>query len=112
MPLPAGAYSPTARTVVLRFLDTTYRQMARTNHWPVKLAGARPTHVLLVRRWLPSGWIKNECGVAVWQRSIAVNVYFPAMDPTHNPIRHCGDCAHIIFLASKTTHGWTVWGNY
>jgi hypothetical protein len=61
---------------------------------------------------VPSGWIKSECGLAVWQRSLAVSVYFPAMDPPHNPIGHRDDCAHIIFLASKTILGWTDWGNY
>ena len=87
-------------------------RMARTEHSRLKVAGARTTRVLLVRHWLPSGWIQSECGLAVWQRSLAVGVYFPAMDPPHNPVGHCNDCASITFLLSKQARGWTVWGNY
>jgi hypothetical protein len=94
------------------FVDISYLRMARAHHWPLKVAGARTTRVLLVRRRLPSGWIRSECGLAVWRRSLAVGVYFPAMDPPHNPVGHCNACASITFLLSKQAGGWSVWGNY
>ena len=78
----------------------------------MKLAGARANGVLLVRHWLPSGWVKTECGLRVWQRSLVVGVYYPAMDPPQNPIGHCGDCARIRFLIAKTARGWLVWGRF
>ena len=111
LPLPdsAAQYAPTVRKVVLRFVATTFALRSKT---PKKLDGARTTGVLLVRHWLPSGWIKSECGRNVWERSIAVQVYFPALDLPHNPIGHCNDCARLIFIASRTSTGWTVWGEY
>jgi hypothetical protein len=111
LPLPgsAAAYAPVVRNVVLGFVHTGFAQMSRT---PKKLVGASTGRVLLVRNWLPSGWIKTECGQIVWQNSIAVGVYFPAMDLPHNPIGHCNACDRITFLASETTRGWTVWGDY
>jgi hypothetical protein len=109
LPGSAASYAPTVRTVVLRFVATTFARRSKT---PKQLVGARATGVQLVRHWLPSGWIKRECGNAVWQRSIAVFVYFPAMDLPHNPIGHCNDCDHISFITSRTPTGWTVWGLY
>ena len=111
LPLPgaAASYAPKVRAVVLQFVATTF---ARRSNKPKQLIGARTTGVQFVRHWLPSGWIKSECGTAVWQRSIAVFVYFPAMDLPHNPIGHCNDCDHITFITSHTRTGWTVWGLY
>ena len=68
--------------------------------------------VLLVRRWLPSDWIKQECGLTVWRRSVAVAVYFPRLDKPHNPIGHCNACAVLTFIAARTLGGWTVWARY
>jgi len=68
--------------------------------------------VTLVRDWLASGWIKEECGRIVWQRSVAVGVYFAAMDVPHNPIGHCNDCDHITFITARTSSAWRVWGSY
>ena len=111
LPLPrsAAAYAPTVRPVVLHFIATAF---ARRSKNPKQLIGARTTGVQLVQQWLPSGWIKNECGKQVWQRSLAVFVYFPAMDLPHNPIGHCNDCDHITFITSRTPTGWTIWGLY
>jgi hypothetical protein len=111
LPLPGSAtsYTPAVRKVVLRFVTTTFARRSKT---PKQLIGARTTGVQLVRHWLPSGWIKSECGKAVWDRSIAVFVYFPAMDLPHNPIGHCNDCDHITFITSRTPTDWTVWGLY
>ncbi|HJX53437.1 MAG TPA: hypothetical protein VJ801_11790, partial [Polyangia bacterium] len=61
--------------------------------------------------WLPSGWIKTECGNGVWQRSVGVSVRFPAMEYP-NPKGPCNDCAHVTLLLGKTRHGWVTWGNY
>jgi hypothetical protein len=109
IPGSAASYAPTVRTVVLRFVSTTFARRSKT---PKQLINARATGVQLVRDWLPSGWIKRECGRVVWQRSLAVFVYFPAMDLPHNPIGHCNDCDHIAFMTSRTPTGWTVWGVY
>ena len=87
---------------MLRFVQTHPLRM--------KTAGARAGGVLLVRHWLPSGWVRSECGLRVWQRSLVVGVYYPAMDPPHNPIGHCNACARISFLLSKTPIGWLVRG--
>jgi hypothetical protein len=106
LPLPdaASAYAGAARAVVLRFV--------RAHPLRMKTAGATAGAVQLVRRWLPSGWIKSECGLRVWKRSLVVGVYYPAMDPPHNPIGHCNACARIRFLLSRTASGWLVWGLY
>jgi len=109
LPGSAASYAPTVRTLVLHFVATTFARRSKT---PKQLLGARTTGMQLVRHWLPSGWIKSECGNAVWQRSIAVFVYFPAMDLVHNPIDRCNDCDHITFITSRTPTGWTVWGRY
>lgn len=97
------------RKAVRQFLRTTF---VHISHTPAKLVGARTTAVFLVSNWLPSGWIKRECSVRVWRRSVGVSVYFPAMDPAHNPVGHCNDCATVTFLASPTAGGWSVWGDY
>jgi hypothetical protein len=104
LPLPnaASAYAGAARAIVLRFV--------RTHPLRMQTAGARADGVLLVRHWLPSGWVRSECGLRVWQRSLVVGVYYPAMDPPHNPIGHCNACARISFLLSRTPGGWLVWG--
>jgi hypothetical protein len=65
----------------------------------------------LVRQWLPSGWIKQECGLTVWRRSIAVAVYFPRLEKPHNPIGDCNACAVLTFIAARTGD-WTVWARY
>ena len=106
---PLRTYAPAVRKAVLQFVRTTFVHTAQT---PDKLGGARTTRVLLVRNWLPSGWIKTECGLRVWRRSVAVGVYFPELDPPHNPVGHCNACARLVFLASRTLGGWTVWGRY
>ena len=62
--------------------------------------------------WLPSGWVRSECGLTVWQRSLAVGVFFPAMNPAQNPVGYCGSCASITFLVARVPRGWLVWGNY
>jgi hypothetical protein len=109
-PRPLVSYAPAVRGAALQFVRTSFLHLSVTA--PAKLVGARITQILLVRDWLPSGWIKTECGLKVWQRSVAVNVYFPRLDPPHNPVGHCNSCAHLVFLAARTQGGWTVWGDY
>lgn len=106
---PLASYARPVRSAVLHFVATTFARSAKN---PKQFVGARTTGVELVRNWLPSGWIRDECGRTVWERSIAVFVYFPAMDLPHNPIGHCNDCDHTTFIASRTATGWTVWGVY
>ena len=88
---------------VLQFVRTSFRKFAETR--PNELAGARVRFMIFVRDWLPSGWIKSECGVAVWRNSVAVDVYFPRLDKPHNPVGHCNACAHLTFLAALTRGG-------
>jgi hypothetical protein len=95
---------------VLQFVRTSFSKVAQTP--PSNLVGARVRFVIRVRNWLPSGWIKSECGLRVWRDSVAVDVYFPRLDPPHNPVGHCNACAHVTFLAARTSGGWTVWGRY
>jgi hypothetical protein len=112
LPLPAGplsSYQREARIAALQFVRTSFVHISRT---PRKLVGARTTGVFLVRHWLPSGWIKTECGIGAWRRSVGVNVYFPKMDLPRNPVGRCNDCARITFLASRTLGGWTIWGDH
>ena len=112
LPLPARplrSYERTVRVAVLQFVRTSFVHISRT---PGKLVDARATGVFLVRQWLPSGWIRSECGARVWRRSVGVGVYFPKMDPPHNPVGRCNDCAHVTFLASRTPGGWAVWGDH
>jgi hypothetical protein len=78
----------------------------------LKLDGARANRVLRVSAWLPSGWIKTECGLLVWKRSLAVGVFFPAMSPAHNPVGRRASCASITYLIAKLLGEWVVWGNY
>jgi hypothetical protein len=101
-PVPAN-YAPAARRVALRFALAHPRGM--------RLRGAHATQAIRVTHWLPSGWIKSECGLAVWRRSVAVNVVFPAMEYP-NPKGPCNDCAHLVYLLGDTAHGWKVWGDY
>jgi hypothetical protein len=56
--------------------------------------------------------IKDECGTTVWERSVEVGVYFPAMDLPHNPIGRCNAYDRITLFPSRTSSGWTVWGIY
>jgi hypothetical protein len=106
---PLASYTPVVRNVVQHFVTTTF---ARKSKSPKSLIGARTDGVWLVRKWLPSGWIKGECGKTVWQRSLAVGVYLPAADLAHNPIGHCNDCDHLVFIVSLKPSGWAVWGIY
>jgi len=55
------------------------------------------------RQWLPSGWVKRECGRALWERSVVADFDLPAMGP-------CESCAHVVFLPGKTRRGWITWG--
>lgn len=104
------SFERTLDSAVLRFVRTSFSKFAQTPS--SQLAGARVRFVTLVRDWLPSGWIKSECGGAVWRDSVAVDVYFPRLDKPHNPVGHCNACAHLTFLAARGTHGWSVWGRY
>ena len=110
LPGPLRSVERPARMAVLQFVRTSFRKFAETR--PNELAGARVRFMIFVRDWLPSGWIKSECGVAVWRNSVAVDVYFPRLDKPHNPVGHCNACAHLTFLAALTRGGWTVWGRY
>ncbi len=98
------------RTAVLQFVRTSFRHI--TQQPANQLIGARIRTTILVRNWLPSGWIKTECGLTVWRNSVAVDVYFPRLDKPHNPVDHCNACAHLTFIAALTRGGWTVWGRY
>jgi hypothetical protein len=110
LPEPVSSFERPLRIVVLQFIRTSFPKLVRSP--PSQLVGARVRSLILVRSWPPSGWIKTECGVRVWQNSVAVDVYFPRMDPPHNPVGHCNACAHLTFLAARTSGGWTVWGRY
>jgi hypothetical protein len=111
-PLPPrlASYEPQVRAAVLAFVRTDFLKYAQSS--AAQLADARVRSVILVRRWLPSGWIRTECGVAAWRRSVAVDVYFPHLDRPHNPVGHCNACAHLTFIAARTARGWSVWGRY
>jgi hypothetical protein len=105
LPGPLASYAPAVRKVVLNFVATT---LAHESKKPNEFVGARTLQVALVSRWLPSGWIKDECGKTVWERSVEVGVYFPAMDLPHNPIGRCNACDRITLITSRTSSGWTV----
>ena len=107
---PPPSYRAQARRVTTRFLHTTYARWNVIHHWRTRLAGAQVGTPSLVRHWLPSGWVREECGKTVWLRSVVVGVGLPAMEYP-NPIGPCADCAHVTFLLGETRHGWTVWGN-
>jgi hypothetical protein len=111
LPLPSArtSYVAPARRVALRFLKTTFASMNRRHHWHLKLADANVRSVVPVPHWLPSGWIRSECGARVWQRSLAVGIWFPAMDYA-NPKGSCADCDHVTLLLGRTDRGWVVWG--
>lgn len=111
LPPPVTHYSATARGVALHFLDTSYAAMNRSHGSPLKLSHATTGRVLFVSRWLPSGWVKQECGMTTWQRSLVVAIRLPAMEYP-NPKGPCNDCARVSFLLGKTNAGWTVWGRY
>lgn len=101
---------PAVERVALQFVRTGFLSYARTPAG--NLAGARVRRVLPVRDWGPSGWVKTECGLLVWERSVAVLVYFPRLDKPHNPVGHCNACAQLTFLLALTPRGWAVWGRY
>jgi hypothetical protein len=105
------AYKPAARHAAIVFLNTTYAKWNKERHWGMSLAGAQVGDPFAVRRWLPSGWIKAECGNQVWRRSVGVGVRFPAMEYP-NPRGPCNDCAHVTLLLGETRRGWVTWGNY
>lgn len=109
-PVPAG-YRTDARRAATHFLHITYAKWNRVHHWGIRLAGADVGLPVLVRDWLPSGWVKEECGRTVWLRSVVVPVAFPAMEYP-NPVGPCNACAHIAFLLGKTSRGWIAWGEY
>jgi hypothetical protein len=104
-------YKPAARHAATVFLTTTYAMWNKERHWGMRMAGAQVGEPFFVRHWLPSGWIKAECGNKVWRRSLGVNVGFPAMEYP-NPLGPCNDCAHVTLLLGKTQRGWVTWGNY
>jgi hypothetical protein len=104
-------YKPAARRAAIVFLTTTYAKWNKERHWGMRVAGARVGIPFPVRHWLPSGWIKTECGNQVWQRSVGVGARFPAMEYP-NPKGPCNACAHVTLLLGKTHHGWVTWGNY
>lgn len=110
VPVPA-AYRTEGRRAAATFLHTTYARWDRLHHWGVRPAGAQIGSPILVRHWLPSGWVKEECGQTVWLRSVAVGIRFPAMEYP-NPIGPCNACAHIVLLLGRTRRGWIIWGNY
>src|ERR1700691_105861 len=107
---PASSYTPAVSRVALRFIATTPFRVISSSR--AKQVGARVTSVFLVRAWLPSGWVKSECGNVVWRNSLGVTVYYPRLNLPHNPVGRCDACDHVILLASKTRRGWTVWGSY
>ena len=100
-----------AATEAMTFLTTTYGAWNRQRHWGLRMAGAQAGAPFLVRRWLPSGWIKRECGQTVWARSVGVTFIFPAMEYP-NPKGPCNACAHVTLLLGKTRSAWVTWGNY
>ena len=100
-----------AATGAMTFLTTTYATWNRERHWGLRMAGAQEGAPFLVRRWLPSGWIKSECGQTVWARSVGVTFVFPAMEYPY-PKGPCNACAHVTLLLGKTRNAWVTWGNY
>ena len=111
-PLPrhAASYEATVERIALRFVRTGFLRYAQTP--AANLLGARVRRVLPVRDWGPSGWIKTECGLRVWERSVTVLVYFPRLDKPHNPVGHCNAYAQLTFLLARADSGWSVWGRY
>lgn len=109
---------PRRLSASVRTVRSAVEQFVRTSLWKVasapasELVGARVGDVVRVSDWLPSGWIRSECGRAVWRDSVAVGVYVPRLDKPHNPVGHCNACAHVTLLAARTAGGWTVWGDY
>jgi hypothetical protein len=77
----------------------------------LKLGGANAGKPSPVRDWLPSGWIKQECGRTVWERSVVVPIRLPTMEYP-NPNGPCNTCARFSLLLGKRSRGWIVWGQY
>jgi hypothetical protein len=111
LPTSAAVWRSEARRAGLHFLRTTYARWNRQHHWGLRLRGATAGTPLLAGRWLPSGWIKSECGVTTRQRSVVVPIGLPAMEHP-NPIGPCADCAHVTLLLGLTRSGWIAWGEY
>lgn len=111
-PLPGelAQYKQTVELGALQFVRTGFLKYAQTP--ATNLVGARVRRVLPVQAWGPSGWIRDECGLLIWKRSVSVLVYFPRLDKPHNPIGHCNACAQLTFLLARTDRGWAVWGRY
>jgi hypothetical protein len=111
LPASGTSWRPEARQAGLHFLRTTYARWNRQRHWRLRLRGATAGSPLLASRWLPSGWIKSECGATTRQRSVVVPIHLPAMEYP-NPIGPCGDCARVTLLLGLTRSGWIAWGQY
>ena len=106
-----SSWRPEARRAALHFFRTTYARWNREHHWRLRLRGATAGRPLLASRWLPSGWIKTECGSTTRERSVVVPIGLPAMRYP-NPVGPCNDCASVTLLLGLTRHGWTAWGQY
>jgi len=110
LPRQLPQYEATVKSTALQFVRTGFLKYAQTP--ATELLGARVRRVLPVRDWGPSGWVKTECGLLVWKRSVTVLVYFRRLDKPHNPIGHCNACAQLTLLLARTDSGWLVWGRY
>lgn len=111
LPSSAALWRPQARRAGLHFLRTTYARWNRRHHWRLRLRRAKAGRPLLASHWLPSGWIKSECGETTRKRSVVVPIQLPAMEYP-NPVGPCNACAHVTLLLGLTRHGWTAWGQY
>lgn len=109
LPLPSLSATDDAaiRHASTSFMRTTYAKLNSQRHWKLQLASFQLGRAFLIRTWLPTGWIKQECSRAVWEKSAGVGVALPEMrraDPA------CADCAHIVLILGKHKSGWAVWG--
>lgn len=111
LPTNAARWRTEARQAAQHFLRTTYARWDRQHHWRLRLRGATAGRPFLASRWLPSGWIKTECGSTTRERSVVVPIGLPAMRYP-NPVGPCADCASLRLLLGLTRHGWTAWGQY
>lgn len=111
LPASASLWRAQARQAGLHFLRTTYARWDRQRHWRLRLRGATAGRPFLASRWLPSGWIKTECGSTTRGRAVVLPIDLPAMRYP-NPVAPCGDCAGVRLLLGLTRHGWMAWGQY
>jgi hypothetical protein len=111
LPADTALWRTEARQVGLHFVRTTYARWNRQHHWRLRLRGATAGRPFRASRWLPSGWIKTECGSTTRERSVVVPISLPAMRYP-NPVGPCNDCASVTLLLGLTRHGWTAWGQY